>query len=98
MTNTSNRIYVTAYRRTQNTGDSLRTQLGIDMAHYLSDTSCTDLLNKIKASNDGKNAILIIRHSNTLSTIILNSGITDYPSEEISGNEFDNLFLIQFKK
>src|SRR4029078_5982747 len=44
-------IFVTEYRRTQNTGDSLRIQLGIDTIHYLSDTSCIDLFQKIKKSN-----------------------------------------------
>ena len=40
-------IYVTQYRRTQMTGDSIRIQLGIDTIHYLADTTGEDLLQKI---------------------------------------------------
>lgn len=92
------RIYVTEYRRTQHTGDSLSIQLGIDTVHYLSDTSCIDLLNKIKANRDLNRTILIIGHSNTLPTIIKKLGLLDYSAEDIPSNEFDNLFLMKFKK
>ena len=46
------RIYVTEYRRTQMTGDSIRIQLGIDTVHYVADTIGNDLLLKIKAHGD----------------------------------------------
>lgn len=92
------RIYVTEYKRTQNTGDSLRIQSGIDTVHYLSDTSCIDLVNKIKANGDLNRTILIIGHSNTLPTIIRKLGLLEYAAEDIPSNEFDNLFLIKFKK
>ncbi len=92
------RIYVTEYRRTQHTGDSLRIQMGIDTVLYLSDTSCIDLISKLKANQDLNSNILIIGHSNTLPTIIRKLGLSDYPAEDIPSNEFDNLFLITFKK
>ena len=92
------RIYVTEYHRTQNTGDSLRIYAGIDTVHYLSDTSCIDLVNKIKANHDLNRTILIIGHSNTLPTIIRKLGLSDYSAEDIPSNEFDNLFLMRFKK
>lgn len=92
------RIYVTEFKRTQHTGDSLRIQSGIDTVQYLSDTSCIDLLNKIKGNADLNRAILIIGHSNTLPTIIRKLGLPEYASEDIPSNEFDNLFLIRFKK
>jgi phosphohistidine phosphatase SixA len=91
------RIYVTEYRRTQNTGDSLRIQLGIDTVHYLSDTSCTDLLNQIRKHNDVNKAILIIGHSNTIPLAINKFGLRNYPKNSIPENEFDNLFLLTFK-
>ena len=92
------RIYVTEYKRTQNTGDSLRIYSGIDTVLYSSDSSCTDLLNKIVANNDLNDAILIIGHSNTIPIVIQKLGLTGYPSDYIADNEFDNLFLMKFRK
>lgn len=92
------RIYVTEFKRTQNTGDTLRIQSGIDTVHYLSDTSCIDLVNKLKANHDLNRTILIIGHSNTLPTIIRKLGLSDYAPADIPSNEFDNLFLMRFKK
>jgi len=92
------RIYVTEFRRTQNTADSLRIQMGIDTVHYLADTTSNDLVNKLKVNKDVNQAILIIGHSNTLPAIIRKLGVTDYPLDEIPSNEFDNLFLLENKK
>ena len=92
------RIYVTEYKRTQHTADSLMIHSGIDTVHYLSDTSCTDLMNKIIANNDLDNTIVIIGHSNTLPLIIGKLGIAGYPATYIPDSEFDNLFLLTFKK
>lgn len=90
-------VYVTEYKRTQNTGDSIRLQLGIDTVHYLSDTSCIDLMNKLIANKDVNKSILIIGHSNTIPLIIRKLGLPDYPKDYIPANEFDNLFLLTFK-
>ena len=92
------RIYVTEYKRTQHTADSLMIHSGIDTMHYLSDTSCTDLINKIIANNDLDNTILIIGHSNTVPLIIGKLGLAGYPTTYIPDSEFDNLFLLTFKK
>lgn len=92
------RIYVTQYRRTQNTADSLRIQLGIDTVHYLADTLCNDLFAKITSHHDRKKRILIIGHSNTIPVIIRKLGVADYPSGNIPDTAFDNLFLVRFKK
>jgi len=92
------RIYVTEYKRTQHTADSLMIFSRIDTVHYLSDTSCTDLINKIIANNDLNNAILIIGHSNTVPLIIAKLGLAGYPATYIPDAEFDNLFLLTFKK
>lgn len=92
------RIYVSEYRRTQLTGDSLRIQSGIDTVHYVADTVGDDLLRRIKEHGDiGKN-ILVIGHSNTIPFIIRKLGMKNYPKEYIPDNEFDNLFLVTVKK
>jgi len=91
-------IYVSQYRRTQMTGDSMRIQLGIDTIHYVADTTGEDLLNKIIAHNDQRRRILVIGHSNTIPNIIRKLGVANYPTDYIPDNEFDNLFLLRYKK
>lgn len=92
------KIYVSQYKRTQNTGDSLRLQLKIDTVHYAADTVCDNLINAIMEHGDFGKTILIIAHSNTIPQIIRKFGVTDYPYGDIPDNEFDNLFLITYKK
>ena len=92
------KIYVSQYRRTQNTGDSLRLQLKIDTVHYAADTVCDNLINAIMEHSDFGKTILIIGHSNTLPQIIRKLGVTDYPYGDLPDNEFDNLFVISYKK
>jgi len=91
-------IYVSQFRRTQMTGDSMRIQLGIDTIHYLADTTGEDLLNKIIAHGDQRHRIVVIGHSNTIPNIIRKLGVGNYPTDYIPDNEFDNLFLVRFKK
>ncbi|MEO6721416.1 MAG: histidine phosphatase family protein [Ferruginibacter sp.] len=92
------RIYVTEYKRTQNTGDSLRIQLGIDTVHYTADTTGDDLAKKILEHNDLNAPILVIGHSNTIPKIIQRLGLPGYPRDYIPDSEFDNLFLLKYKK
>lgn len=92
------KIYVSQYKRTQNTGDSLRLQLKIDTVHYAADTVCDKLITAIMEHGDFGKTILIIAHSNTIPQIIRKFGVTDFPNGDIPDNEFDNLFLITYKK
>jgi phosphohistidine phosphatase SixA len=92
------KIYVSQYRRTQNTGDSLRLQLKIDTVHYTADTVCDNLINAIMEHGDFGKTILIVGHSNTLPQIIRKLGATDYPYGDLPDNAFDNLFMITYKK
>jgi broad specificity phosphatase PhoE len=91
-------IYVTQFKRTQMTGDSLRIQLGIDTVQYKADTTGEDVLNKILAHNDAGKTILIIGHSNTIPKIIKQLGAADFEPANIPDAEFDNLYLMTFKK
>ncbi len=75
------RVYVTKYRRTQMTADSMRLLLGIDTVHYLADTTGEDLFNKVKKNNDLGKAILVIGHSNTIPKIIRSIGSPGLPRE-----------------
>jgi hypothetical protein len=66
--------------------------------HYAADTVCDNLINAIMEHSDFGKTILIIGHSNTLPQIIRKLGVTDYPYGDIPDNEFDNLFVITYKK
>ena len=92
------KIYVSQYRRTQKTSDSLRLQLKIDTVHYAADTLCDNLINSIMEHGDFGKTILIIAHSNTIPQIIRKFGVKDYPYGDIPDNVFDNLFVITYKK
>jgi phosphohistidine phosphatase SixA len=91
------RIYVTQFRRTQMTADSLRILLNIDTVQYVADTTGVSLIEKITAHNDFGKAILIIGHSNTVPILIKKLGVTQ-PVKPIADNEFDNLFVIKYRK
>lgn len=92
------RIYSTPYRRTIQTGDSLRIQQHIDTLIYKADTTGQGIYDKIVAAGDGGKTILIIGHSNTVPRIIRKLGAKDFPSTDIPDMEFDNLYLITCKK
>jgi broad specificity phosphatase PhoE len=92
------KIFVSEFKRTQNTADSMRLQLGSDTVHYIADTNCTDLFNSIRKNNIRNNKpILIISHSNIIQKIIYKLGINDFPQQNIGDTEFDNLFIIRYK-
>lgn len=92
------RIYTTPYRRTIMTGDSLRIQLGIDTAQYAADTLSESLIKEIIAHSDEGKTILVIGHSNTVPALIRKLGIKDFVPKELPETEFDNLFLVTYKK
>ena len=92
------RIYVTEFKRTQNTGDSLRIQLGIDTVQINADTSCASLFAAITQHKDWNKSILIITHSNIIQKVIYKLGITDFSQENIPAAEFDNLYTVSIKK
>jgi phosphohistidine phosphatase SixA len=92
------RIYVTQFKRTQMTADSMRLQLGIDTVQYLADENGIDLFNKITAHNDFNKTILIIGHSNTVPDYIKKLGVANYPQANIADTEFDNLFKVYYKR
>ena len=92
------RIYVTQFKRTQMTADSMRLQLGIDTIHYNADENGIDLFNKIVAYGDFNKSILIIGHSNTVPDYIKKAGVTNYPQANIVDTEFDNLYKVCYTR
>jgi len=92
------KIYVSQYKRTQQTADSMHIQLKINTVQYPADTLCDNLVNTIMENGDFGKTILIIAHSNTIPQIIRKFGVTDYLYGDIPDNEFDNLYMITYKK
>jgi hypothetical protein len=92
------RIYVTQFKRTQMTADSMRIQLGIDTVQYQANENGIDLFNKIAAHGDFGRTILIIGHSNTIPDHIKKAGVVNYPLTDIPDAEFDNLYKVYYKR
>jgi len=92
------RIYVTQFKRTQMTADSMRIQLGIDTVQYQASENGVDLFNKIAAHGDFGKTILIIGHSNTIPDYIKKAGVINYPLTDIPDGEFDNLYKVYYKR
>lgn len=92
------RIYVTQFKRTQMTGDSMQIQSGIDTVHYQADENGIDLFNKIIAYGDFNKTILIIGHSNTVPDYIKKAGVVNYPQANIADTEFDNLYKVYYRR
>jgi phosphohistidine phosphatase SixA len=92
------RIYVTQFKRTQMTADSMRLQLGIDTVHYVADDSGQDLFNQIAAHHDFKNSILVIGHSNTIPVCIKKMGVENFPAVNIPDAEFDNIYKVYYRR
>jgi broad specificity phosphatase PhoE len=92
------RVYITQYKRTQQTSDSIRLQLGIDTVQIIADTSCAALFTAISDHNDWNQPILIVTHSNIIQKIIYKLGYTDFPQQNIPEKEFDNLYMIKIQK
>ena len=91
------KIYVSQYRRSQLTADSLRIYGKVDTVHYKADTTGNGLFTKIGEQAGKQKAVLIIGHSNTIPAIIRKLGVTGFDMVEIPDNEFDNLYVITIK-
>jgi len=94
------RIYVTQYRRTQLTADSIRIYQKIEPVQYSADDTGDDLflkLSGIKRDIILKNNVLIVGHSNTIPAILKRLGITALDIHDIPDNEYDNLFVVTIK-
>ena len=81
-------IFVTPYKRTQQTAAPLAKALGIQpVAIDPKDTA--SLIEKAKATSGN---VLIVGHSNTVTDILTRLGAADAP--KLGDNDYDNLFLV----
>lgn len=92
------RIYVTQFRRSRMTADSMHLQLGIETVEYNGkDTTGDDLVKQITDHNDWGKSILVIGHSNTILRIAKRFGAKVEDSLDIPEYEYDNLVFLKFK-
>lgn len=85
-----NAIYVTQYKRTQQTAKPLADKLGLPV-NVVNSKGTADLVAKIRAENSGQ-TVFIVGHNSTVPEIILALGGAKYPT--IPESEYDNLFVV----
>ena len=90
-------VYVSQYKRTRQTADSVVNAFGSRVIQYKADEKAQALRGELLKNLKGSQDILIVGHSNTVPDILRLFGISSYPGE-IPDAEHDNLFLIRFKK
>jgi broad specificity phosphatase PhoE len=93
-----NHIYSTKYKRTNQTADSLKLAQNLTTIIYEADTIGNDLINKINGNGDNGKTILVVGHSNTIPKLIRRLGVTTFVMQNLGDTEFDNLFILKYKK
>ena len=81
-------IFVTEYKRTQQTAAPFAKQAGIT-ATSITSKDVPGLAEKIKASSGN---VLVVGHSNSLPEVMKALGVADVPA--IGEDDFDNLFVV----
>lgn len=89
-------VFVSQYRRTRQTSDGVVSVFKPEVFQYKADESGEGFAKEFRSKAIEKGNILVVGHSNTLPGILKQFGI-DYPGE-IPETEYDNLFLLRFKK
>ncbi|PSL46774.1 histidine phosphatase superfamily protein (branch 1) [Chitinophaga niastensis] len=89
-----NKIYLTHYKRSIGTADSLRLRLHLDTCFYKADTSGESLIYEITRHEDWGKRLLVIGHANTLIPI-LHSLRAKPRIDSIGDKEYDRLFIVR---
>lgn len=87
------RIYSTKFKRTMQTGDSLRLRNKIDTVLYEADSTGESLLYEISRRGDWGKRLLVIGHSNTLIPIMKSLNVKP-KIDSIADKDFGNLFIV----
>lgn len=87
------RIYTSRFKRTVQTGDSLRIYAGIDTVFYKADSTGESLLYEISRRGDWGKRILVIGHSNTLIPIMKSLNVKPR-MDSIADKDYSNLFIV----
>ncbi|CAN5787379.1 phosphoglycerate mutase family protein [soil metagenome] len=89
------KIYVSQYRCTELTADSLRIYSKVNVIKYKADEKGDDLFYNMGLQSRREKAILIVGHSNTIPAIIRRFGVKDFNLVEIPDHEYDNLYIVK---
>ncbi len=89
-----NKIYITRFKRSLQTADSLRLYKHIDTCYYMADTTGESLIYEISRHQDWGKRLLVVGHSNTLIPI-MRSLRARPPVDSIGATEYDRLFIIR---
>lgn len=81
-------IYVTEFKRTQQTAEPLAKALGLTVK-TVSSKNTPELVKRIKSA---KGNVLVVGHSNSVPEVIKGLGVSS--SIEIGDGDFDNLFVL----
>ena len=81
-------IYVTEFKRTQQTAAPLAKALGIEMITVPANAPTTLL----EALNTARGNVVVVGHSNTVPDLLRGLGVT--PAVKIDDKEHDNLFIV----
>jgi broad specificity phosphatase PhoE len=85
-----NAIYVTQYKRTQQTVKPLADRIGVSF-NVLNSKQTDELVNRIHTNHRGQ-TIFVAGHSNSVPAIV--SVLSNEKFPEIPDNEYDNLFIV----
>lgn len=89
------KVFVSQYRRSRLTADSLVYYTGADTIHYMADASADGLFSALALLSSIDSAVLIIGHSNTIPQIIRRLGVSGFELIEIPDHEYDNLYIVK---
>lgn len=81
-------IFVTPYKRTQQTAAPLAQALSLEPL-AVDPKNASGLIDKIKAANGN---VLVVGHSNTVPDVLARLGIADAP--KLEDGDYDNLFVV----
>lgn len=90
------KIYVTKYKRTGLTADSIRIYQKLDSVHYVPDNDGKGFMRMQEQQQENAKKILVVGHSNTLAGIIRALG-ADYTNGDLDEKIYDDLFIVKIK-
>lgn len=92
-----NKIYITPYKRTMATADSIRIRLHLDTCFYAADTTGEAFIYQVTRHEDWGKRILVVGHSNTIIPLLRSLRASPH-IDSIGENEYNRLFIVRKNK
>lgn len=89
-----NSVFVTKYRRSLMTADSLLFYKKVPVYVYSADTTGDGFLKSFNEHAATQNAMLIIGHSNTVPAIIRSLGVADFGAKDLPDSQYDKIYVV----